>query len=152
MVGFLEWLAPQIDKLPNLLSETFTGSRARANGAGIHLRVPEALAHLWLGAHTALLYPGDLAALSHEGAEERRAKVWTALLEVGKEQSRNIEGERPARRFLEVVSTLMTQGRAILLPKGQWPDSDLRSDFLGWLDSEYAYFLPEVAFRTVIHF
>src|SRR5207248_1017768 len=103
MAGYLEWLAPQMDDLPKLLAETFAGSRCRAQKEGNHLRVPEALAHLWLGLHAGLQFAEEIGAILHQQAEELRQECWAAFLELGSELTRAIEGERPTRRFLEVL-------------------------------------------------
>lgn len=152
MAAYITWLAPQTNALPKLLADTFIGTRARAHQQGTHLRVPEALAHLWLGAAAGLQFADEVGALSQEHAEEVRAQCWAAFVKLGEEQSRIIEGERPTRRFLEVLGTLLAQGRAIVLPKGQEPDEKSRADFLGWYDTNSLFLLPDAAFQAVSRF
>jgi hypothetical protein len=72
MAGYVSWLAPQIPSLFPLLKETFERTRARATSAGDHLRVPEALAHLWIGGNCALQYAEDIGACSAAEAEDLR--------------------------------------------------------------------------------
>ena len=96
MAGYLLWLAPQMPGLPTLLRQTFDGARSRATAAGEHLRVPEALAHLWMGLHCALSYAEEVGACTHKEAEEHRARCWDALLTVGGKQAQAVEAERPS--------------------------------------------------------
>lgn len=152
MAGCLGWLAPQVDGLPKVLAEIFAGARARAHREGQHLRVPEALAHLWIGAHTGLQFAEEVGAVDHDGAEKLRAQIWEAFLEVGSEQTRLIEDERPSRRFFEVLNALVVQGRVSLLPKNQSPDEGVAENFIGWHDESFLFLLPDPSFRAVAQF
>ena len=151
LAGYVAWLAPQMPGLPALLRETFEGAKGRAAGAGEHLRVPEGLAHLWLGLHCALNYAEEIGACSRAEADELRDAGWSALLEVGHAQGRLVEEERPTRRFLYVLLTLVTQRRVVLLPANE-EKPDTASEFLGWFDEEHLFLLPEAAFKAVSRF
>src|SRR5262249_40322578 len=48
LAGYIEWLAPQIPTIRTLLFDTFDSARCKAAAVGSHLRIPEALAHLWV--------------------------------------------------------------------------------------------------------
>ena len=152
MASCLGWLAPQVDGLPKVLAEIFAGARARAHREGQHLRVPEALAHLWIGAHTGMQFAEEVGAVGHDAAERLRAQIWEALLEVGTEQTRMIGDERPSRRFFEVLNALMVQGHVSLLPKNQPPDEKSAEIFIGWHDKGFLFLLPDPSFRAVAQF
>jgi hypothetical protein len=153
MTGYLTWLAPQMATLPEQLRTTFEGTRAKATASREHLRVPEALAHLWLGLHTGLCYAEEIGACSHEDAEVRRDDCWKALLALGQAQGRLVEEERPTRRFLTVLANVLTQRRATLLRKEEGGDPTAGGpDVLGWADEAYLYLLPDGAFQTVARF
>ncbi len=151
LAGYVAWLAPQMPGLPALLRETFEGAKGRAAGPGEHLRVPEGLAHLWLGLHCALIYAEEIGACSRAEADELRDAGWSALLEVGRAQGALVEEERPTRRFLYVLLTLVTQRRVLLLPANE-EKPDTASEFLGWFDEEHLFLLPEAAFKAVSRF
>jgi hypothetical protein len=82
MAGYIGWLNAQMDVLPGLLRETFEEARALATSGG-HLRVPETLAHLYLGVNTGLCYAEEIGACSAAQAEELRERAWAALLALG---------------------------------------------------------------------
>jgi hypothetical protein len=148
MAGYIGWLAAQMDTLPSLLRATFEDVRALATSGG-HLRVPETLAHLYLGLNTGLCYAEDIRACSAGQAEELRERAWMALLALGHAQGQSVENERPTRRFIRVLLSLLAQGRVVLLGKDS-PSSDARGgSVLGWQDSEHLYLIPEVAFTEV---
>ncbi|MCH8054993.1 MAG: hypothetical protein IH857_02415 [Deltaproteobacteria bacterium] len=153
MAGYISWLAPQMTEMPSLLRETFEGVRARATSSGNHLRIPEALAHLWLGLHCGLTYAIEIGACSTDEAEDLREKCWDALLRLGANQGQLVEEEQPLRRFLRVLITIITQHRAVLLPKDDGGNEIPNGvDFLGWIDDERLYLIPEAAFRTAMRF
>ena len=152
MAGYLLWLAPQMPSLRALLCETFEGARRLVTADGEHLRVPEVLAHLWLGLHCGLNYAEEVGACSQTEAESYRARCWDALVGLGRAQGRLVETERPSRRFLGVLLAIMTQGRAVLLPK-DISEGDPRSDALiGWQDEESLYLMPDAVFQAVARF
>jgi hypothetical protein len=149
MAGYIAWLAPQMPTLPQSLTEAFAAVRRRASSGG-HLRVPEALAHLYLGADLALAYATEIKACSDAEAQELRDRAWTTLVDIGKGQGNLILAERPSHRFLKVMLTLIVKGHGVLL------DRDIegtgRSDLLGWQDPEALYLLPEAAWQAVTRF
>lgn len=153
MTGFLTWLAPQIPTLPALLKETMEGARQRATADGEHLRIPEVLAHLWLGIHSALAYAEDIGACTHAEAEVHRSSCWGALLTLGRTQGRLVEGHRSTRRFLQVLWALLTQNRVLLLHKDDdRKPSPVDPPFIGWRDEDFLYLIPEAAHKAVVMF
>jgi hypothetical protein len=153
MAGYIAWLAPQMSDMPQLLHETFRGARTRATAGNEHLRIPEAAAHLWLGLHCCLVYAREVGALSNGQAAEFGEKCWKAFLEIGREQAKIVEEEKPTRRFLGVLYTIIAQGRATLLPKDESPTEPKPGvDFVGWRDDDFLYLLPEAIFSAVVRF
>ncbi len=149
MAGYIAWLAPQMPTLLPLLKETFERTRARATAAGEHLRVPEALAHLWLGLHCGLQYAEDIKACSQAEADELRTQCWQALGALGGAQARLVEEERPTLRFLKVLLTLATQRRGAVRHRD---DDERGPELLGWQDDSYLYLQPEATWSAVARF
>jgi hypothetical protein len=149
MTAYILWLGPQMAVLPAMLRETFEGARARVAETASHLRVPEALAHLWLGLHCGLTFAVEIGAVSSAEAEDIEGRCWAAFLELGGAQGRILEDERPSLRFLRVLMTLVSQGRAVLPPRDS--DDGVRPgiDLVGWQDDEGLYLSPEAAHHAV---
>jgi hypothetical protein len=152
MAGFIQWLAPQMDALPEILRQAFEGARHRATTGGEHLRVPGILANLWLGLDCGLRYAEDIGAVSGAEADGLRARCWSALVETGGRQAQSVEGERPSRRFLSVLATLLAQGKAVLLPKDSHGDPHSATSLVGWQDGEFIYLLADASFQAVARF
>jgi hypothetical protein len=153
MFGYISWLAPQMDDMPGLLKETFLGTRAKATTGNEHRRIPEAAAHLWLGVHSALTYAQEIGAIGSSEADKILDDCWDAFIQIGKDQAVLVEEEQPVRRFLGVLHTMVTQGRAIIKDKSEViPDPKPGIDFVGWRDADYLYLLPEATFQAVARF
>jgi hypothetical protein len=152
MAGFIEWLAPQMDALPGILRQAFEGARHRATTGGEHLRVPGILANLWLGVDCGLRYAEEIGAISGSDADGLRSRCWSALVEVGTRQAQSVEGERPSRRFLAVLATLLAQGKAVLLGKDLHCDTHSRASLVGWQDENFIFLLPDASFQAVAQF
>jgi len=153
MAGYLRWLAPQMDVMPALLKEAFIVARTKATAGAEHLRIPEAAAHLWLGLHCGLTYAQDIGAIDQVDAERLLRDSWDAFIEIGREQAAVVEQEDPVRRFLTVAHTILTQGRAVIVPKDEAaPEPKPGVEFIGWFDAEWLYLMPEAIFAAVVSF
>ena len=153
MAGYIAWLAPQMPELPEKLRETFRGARARATNGTEHLRIPEAAAHLWIGLQCGLTYAQEIGAIRADQKAELQDKCWEAFREIGKEQVKIVEEENPVRRFLDVLHTLLTQGRGIIIEKEEArPEVKPGVEFLGWFDDEFLYLDPEATYQSVARF
>jgi hypothetical protein len=136
MAGFLRWLAADYDAVQARLPAERATLRARALAelTSAHARIPGAVADLFLG----LKYFADFAL--HAGAvdqvlhEALCRQGWEALLGAARQQSDAVGEQDPARRFLRLVSTAITSGRAHLAcRKGGQPPSPER---WGWREFE----------------
>ena len=153
LAGYLAWLAPRMPNLPQEMTEFFAGSRAAATVGAAHLRIPEAIAHCWVGFAMALQYAEEIGARSSTKADALRRRAWDAFLELGVAQARLVDVERPTRQFLTTLATLITQRRVFLLdrrdPRGL---SSRGGDMIGWEDAEASYLLAPAALGAVSRF
>jgi hypothetical protein len=153
MAGYIQWLAPQMPSLGAPLADGFRDARNRAAAVGSHLRIPEVLAHLWVGLDCGLSYATEIGACSGARADELRNQGWAAFKERAIAQNLLIEEEKPARLFLQVLATLITQRRVQLLPKDHRIERDHPAcPAIGWHDTDHLYLIPEAAFQVVGRF
>jgi len=166
MRGYLEWLAPQMEQLAKLLPRRFEELRVKATVDG-HARLPEAVAHLYLGAELGTAYAVKLGVLTEDEAREIKDRCWKVLLTLACEHARTLEEERPVVKFIQVLDAIFTQRKAHLLDRvsggrpllaqlfgwqltgeddeAAYPGGEL----LGWVDKDGLYLMPEAAFRAV---
>jgi hypothetical protein len=138
--------------------------------------VPEVVTYLFVGLQKALQYGESIGAVNKEEIPELLENGWNILLELGTEQAKRIEKERPTLRFIHILLTLFAQQKAYLNAKdGGKPEEPLKwgwikyehydegerktgyktgpiAELLGWVDDIYAYLLPDAAYRAVAKF
>jgi hypothetical protein len=150
MSGYVQWVGKRWDTLQKTLPAQFKEIRARIRQAGQHLRLPEALATLWLGFDLALCYAREIGALSPDLDETLRRDGWAALLNIGEQQNAISKEEKPTRRFLTILNELLAQGKVRLaeLDKDAGGDGEL----LGWIDADYLYLLPSASYHRVAQY
>ncbi len=152
MAAFVTWLAPHMDGWAATLRLAFDGARTRATQGPAHLRLPEGVAHLWLGLDVALQFAVDIGACTPADDAALRREGWAALLTVATAHARLLDGERPTQRFLEVLAGLLDQQRVAVLPTSARPESrDARDPrpFIGWGDEAFLYLVPEAVYGAV---
>ena len=156
LAGYLLWLAGQWKDLARTLPQTRRDLRQRllTEMQGQHLRIPDALATLYLGLDLGLAYAVEVEALSEAEAETWRERGWEALKTGAEAQASSVERERPSVRFFEVLADLLSQGKVRLEARqdGASIGGGLDSEMLGWYDSEFVYLLPKAAYNRVSRF
>ena len=142
-----------MDDMPAILRSAYADARDRATAGTEHLRLPGVLASPWVGITCAMGYAVEVGALEGVEAEKVQAQCWDTLLQLGQQQTRIIEGERPSRRFLIVLTAILSQGRAFLLRRDGRPDDYFGNGaIVGWQDEDFVYLIPDAAFQAVARF
>ncbi len=156
IAGYVQWLAARWDTLQTEIPNAWKTTRTRAHRAGQHLRLPEAIASLFVGLDLALQYAVEIGAITENDAHDLLNTGWDALTETSERQAQLTAEERPTRRFLSVLGELIAQGTARLtdLTAANTPQAQQGTgiDFLGWCDQDYLYLLPSESYRRVSEF
>src|SRR5262249_14865395 len=105
LVGFVQWIAPQLDTLT--LRDEYSRARAEFTDRGIHRRVPGSVAHLWVGLTLGLDFARAVGAIDEAEYAARIEVAERAMVVVGGRQARMVESERPVLRYLSIVMTLL---------------------------------------------
>jgi hypothetical protein len=137
--------------LAHSLAEDFAAVRGQVGADTTHRRVPEAIAHLYLGIDMGLTYATECGACSAQEARDLRGQAWETLLGISATQGALLLGERPSHRFLKVLLTLLAQRHGVLLDRDAGEHAG-RAELLGWQDSSALYLLPEAAWHAVTRF
>ncbi len=152
LAGYLDWLAPAMPTIRPRLTEVFRATRALALQDG-HLRVPEAIAHVWVGFDAGVGYAVEVGACSPQQADELRSAGWAELVELARAQALLVGDEHPAVQFLKTIHTLVTQRRVLLLGRDDPGDEVRREDCLiGWQGDVALLLLPEASYQAVARF
>src|ERR1700719_1996294 len=114
MAGYIQWLAPRLDGVRAEMSSAHGRYREQAAHAGLHRRTPGIVADLFIGWQRFLDFAHEAEALTRGEAEDYRARVWSALIEVADRQSEPQREANPVDRFLALLRTAIWAGHAHL--------------------------------------
>lgn len=156
MRGYIEWLAPQMEELPERLLEKFQEKRAEFQEKAEHGRSGEAAAWLYIGFNMMLEYMLYADACSKDMADELLVDAEKVFAHLIGDQNALISQERPAEIFLEVLAELFATSKVRVdrLSAGAEDDPYGTSfgERIGWYDDQYFYLLPEATYNAVTKF
>ena len=152
MRGYIEWLSPQVEALPEALAQLFARYRAEASTEGeAHPRLASAAAHLLAGYTFMLRYHVAHGQLAQEEARAMLEQGRRAIYENIFRQRETMRAENPVTLFLEALENLEASGALTFAPverKEICPD--YREFALGgYTDSTHYYLLPGNVYAAV---
>ena len=112
MAGYIQWLAPRLDQVRTEMSAVHARYREQAAHAGLHRRTPGIVADLFIGWQCFLDFAHEAEALTRREVEVYRTRLWSALIEVAHRQSEDQQEGNPVDRFLALLRTAISAGRA----------------------------------------
>lgn len=150
MQGYIRWILPQIDELPEMLHDMFLAHRVKAAALtpGQHDRSPEAIAHVMTGYEMMLKYMQDIGCLSSEECRAESEKAWRMVVENSQRQSDDMRDERPSQMFLNATGELLAT-RAAGVRNLTDANAGTPKDMIGYCDALFYYLLPNAAYRAV---
>lgn len=159
--GYVAWLAPRYPALKERLRLRFQQLRSELLRGAVHLRLPEAVAHLVLGLECGLEYATTCGACSEEMGQQLLARGIDDLQQLAAGQAHRVVEERPARRFLMALQTLFAQGKVYVESletesARRYDDAtngDARTpnaELIGWERDGFYYLLPAAALAAVV--
>jgi hypothetical protein len=149
--AFVDWLRPQIPALQGTLPEARENLRRDFQAHAAHLRQPEALANLYLGLDLFLVFAQETGALDQARADRIRDDALTTFEMLAGQLKERLTEMDPAERFVEVLSTLVTQRQVTILDRGSVPRGD-GPEAIGWRDADRVLLLHTAAYRRVALF
>lgn len=153
MRGYIEWLQPQLPELRRTLPEFRDEIRREMQkGSSAHLRQPESSANLYVGLDLGVRYAEDTGALTRQRADDLRRRLREALTGLARRHAQGLSEIHPAEIFVEVLSTLYTQGKVQLLDAVDGLPSGTEIEMVGWRRADLALVIPEAAHRRVAMF
>jgi hypothetical protein len=155
MRGYIEWLIPQYDSLPEQIKGRFLALRAQAQNES-HGRTTEAIAHLQIAVEAFTRFMAENGQMTEAQAEATKADSWRIFNELAEEQTRRIMQDKPTTLFLSALKELLeTKVYAVvaLNRSDAYGYTDYTPDnMLGYRDAEYYYLYPETSYKAVKQF
>jgi 5S rRNA maturation endonuclease (ribonuclease M5) len=153
MRTYIEWLRPQMPEFRRTLSNHRDEIRKdMQRGSTSHLRQPEASANLFVGLDLFLRCSVELGALANDEAARLADRLRGALHGLARRHTQGLAAIHPAEIFVDVLSTLHTQGKIRLADINDPFSGSTEVEMLGWRKGDVALVLPEAAHRRVAMF
>jgi hypothetical protein len=153
MRGYIKWLLKQADGMADRLHGLFLQLREdiHRESGGQHDRAPETVACILIGYLLMLKYMEDIGALDGKQGKKMLTDARRKLMDASKKQTRDMESEKPTRIFLDSLAELMNSKQAAVkdLTVLDAKDPPPTERMIGYVDAEYYYLLPNVAFGAV---
>ncbi|MDL2206704.1 hypothetical protein LJC33_07340 [Eubacteriales bacterium OttesenSCG-928-N13] len=153
MRGYITWLVKQADELSEMLHMEFIRLRTIAldKTQGQHGRTPESIAHMILGYEFMLRYMRDVGVLSDDECLHELEQAWTVLTRNSRQQAKELREERPSKIFLSSIAELLISKMVGVrdLTQIEGEQGSTGRDMIGYMDDNYYYLMPEVAYRAV---
>lgn len=160
MSAYVQWLAPRMDDLPELLKQEFLKRREMASKGG-HRRMPEIAAWLYLGWKMAMEFHHDMGILDAEQMQDRLDQGWNTILELCMRQGQKVTEEKPSAFFISLLKEMVAAGEVEiekLTPfEGDgvtfYSDNAMsRTTMIGWQDDNWLYLMPGQTFKVIQKF
>lgn len=169
MVGYLRWLAPQLDNLKALAQKRKMEIREEViRDATAHSRTPDVIADLMYGLEYFLKYAIFVGVYTVEQAQDMRDTAIKTLAESNKMLQEVLASEDPVSRFIDLLMTAFMTGAVHLEGmKGGEPSQDADkwgwkitpgnlvretkpgSKFIGWVNGINLYLNPDATLASV---
>jgi hypothetical protein len=165
LAGYLQWLAPQYEKLSSTLNGQSTMLRQQFQQEGRHQRTAGILASLALGLDYFLIFAGGMGAINPAQQDQLWQRYQLALAAIAATQEEQQAPAEPVSRFLELISAAIASGRAhVAAPDGAppavpqawgWRQVMLgigdkvwhpQGQRIGWVEGEDLYLEPDAAY------
>ena len=157
MRKYIEWLAPQMDDLPDKLAARFKHLRSEFQKMNIgHSRAPGTIAHLVIGYEMYMRFMVESGAVDDPDGEISKMEIADAVRDIisnSRAQSRDSKQERPSRMFLNTIGEmLLTREASVVDLTDATAKNSPGKGHIGWMDALYYYLIPDTSYRMVCEF
>jgi hypothetical protein len=165
MGGFLRWMAGRYEEVRAAFTLRVSHFRSLALRNAAHARTPDIVANLQGAFESFLDFTVESGAIDKTQRGCLANRCWDAVCDASAAQAKHQTATEPTARFLALLRSLLTSGRAHLDARaGGAPDRSPEScgwrcdesnscvplgDCIGWVDEDDVYLEPPTAYRLV---
>ncbi|WP_028988094.1 DUF927 domain-containing protein [Thermicanus aegyptius] len=149
--GYLEWLAPKIEELPQKLRDEFRTIRILSMRSDQHGRIPETVAHLYIGFKMFTAYAEEKGLLAQEERENMLNDAFQLFLNLASQHNDGMFEETPVNMFLTAINELIATGKAFLIKQHSTAESS-SGELIGYEDNRHFLLIPETTMNMVTQF
>lgn len=155
MSHYLQWISANWNQLKAEVRDIWNKKRDEFYNDQRHARLASDIASLYTGLYAATKFGLEIGAISEKECKSLRENGESIFSDLVDEQARTVEELRPAKRFISIMSSLISQGKVSftslesLIP----PHPEPGVPHVGWHDSNGTYyFQPDGAHQAVYDF
>ncbi|SMB82678.1 Bifunctional DNA primase/polymerase, N-terminal [Desulfonispora thiosulfatigenes DSM 11270] len=156
MVGYIKWLMPKMDDLPEILLEQFQEKREQFQKNAAHGRLGEAAAWLYLAYDLMLGYMESLDVTSSDEVKEMLGEAEDVLVSLVQKQGGQVNQERPEQIFTRILGELLSMSKVRIDPikksTSHYEFDSIAGEHIGWSDETFYYLLPDATYNAVVKF
>ncbi|MBA7648307.1 hypothetical protein ES703_56092 [subsurface metagenome] len=155
MTHYILWLQRKLDELKKGLRKQWKLWREQARTEQTHPRLFGEVAWLYAGLTLALDFMSESGVIDPTEAAEMSKGGWKLFVKLAEEQGSRVEEQRPGKKFVAALASLMDQGKVIFWSKD---DDEPRKvgpseTVIGWTEGDtYLLLNPQVAYAAVHEF
>lgn len=155
MTHYILWLQRKLDELKKGLRKQWKLWRDQARTEQTHPRLFGEVAWLYAGLTLALDFMSESGVIDSAEAAEMSKKGWEIFVKLAEEQGSRVEEQRPGKRFVAALASLVDQGKVVFWSKdddeprkaGPWETP------IGWTEGDtYLLLNPQAAYAVVHEF
>lgn len=155
MRGYIEWLIPQADDLPERLRKIFLAYRQKTANSHIagYGRTGDIVAWLQIGFDFFLDFLQSTGAVELETVQRTKEDSWKIFSKLAGAQIEKSDADKPTALFINTLKELLDTGKDFV--KNLSPESrekDERGTQIGFQDEKYFYFFPAVTYNEIAKF
>ncbi|SET51582.1 protein of unknown function [Natronincola peptidivorans] len=155
MVGYIKWLIPQMDELPQKIAKRFQNKRSYFQGESAHGRLGDAATCLMIAFELMLEYMIEVGACNKKMAQILSKMGDRVLISLITKQNSLVRQEKPVEIFKKVLEELLSTGKVRLEPINtidSFNQVKTEGERIGWTDKNYYYLLPDTTYNVVCRF
>ncbi|MBK9129445.1 MAG: DUF3854 domain-containing protein [Phycisphaerales bacterium] len=153
MRSYVEFVATQDAWLRDVAPQRLIELRGEFARAGQHARAPDAAARLALAGEMFARWGQSIGLYTPRAAAALHHRIHAALVEASAAQAIAADEREPVTRFLNMLASLIAQGKAVLGADVKAVPSQAAvggETFLGWRDGDRLLLLPEPTYTMVV--
>ena len=155
MAHYILWIQKKLGELKTELPKQWRLWRDQARAEQMHPRLFGEVAWLYAGLTLALDFMSESEVIDPAEAAEMSRRGWELFVKLAEEQGSRVEEQRPGKRFVAALASLVDQGRVVFWSKD---DDEPRKAGpgetpIGWTEGDaYVLLNPPAAYAAVHEF
>ncbi|MBE0426353.1 MAG: DUF927 domain-containing protein [Nitrospirae bacterium] len=156
MTSYILFLKKNLSKIQDLFCETFIKLREKASAADMHGKLSEQIAFLYFTLEVVTAWAVEKRVIDYQKSVDFKTAGWKIFTGLSNSQEKRFQRENPVRMFIDILETLINQGKVFLENKENPFElpllGQLKGDFIGCYDEDYLYIIPPALWNVVQRF